>query len=144
MKAEIRRARAADLPRARAMLSEAGLPVADLVEEHLAFVAIEGDEVVGVVGCEIHGKAGLLRSLVVAAPSRYEGLGRRLVARVEQSVLEQGVEELWLLTTDADAYFAGLGYAVHARRDAPAEIRTTAEFAALCPDDAVLMRKSLA
>ena len=54
------------------------------------------------------------------------------------------MDELWLLTIDADAWFARLGYTTQARAFAPPEIQQTEEFASLCPGDAVLMMKKLA
>ena len=88
--------------------------------------------------------AGLLRSLLVAAPCRGAGLGRRLVAALEASASERKVRELWLLTIDAEHFFARLAYNATARAAAPAAIQASAEFASLCPASAVLMRKSLA
>ena len=139
----IRRARISDLPLAKAMLSAAGLPVADLAAEHLAFAAADGERVTGMIGIELHGHIGLLRSLVIAEDARSEGLGRKLVAFLEAAAREDGIAELWLLTTDAAPYFAQLGYETRERSDAPEGIRGTAEFADLCPGDATLMCKPL-
>ena len=58
--------------------------------------------------------------------------------------VDSNMAELWLLTIDADAWFARLGYEAQQRELAPAEIRETDEFSKLCPGDAVLMRKILA
>ena len=139
----IRRATYEDLSRATLMLSTAGLPVTDLLAEHLAFVAEDKERVVGVIGFESCGRVGLLRSLVVAEDARFAGVGRRLVASLEADAREQGLDELWLLTIDADPYFARLGYKIRDRKDAPEAIRETAEFSALCPGDAALMFKLL-
>jgi hypothetical protein len=53
------------------------------------------------------------------------------------------VRELWLLTIDADDWFQELGYSEKLRGEAPLVITQTAEFASLCPGDAVLMKKTL-
>jgi len=143
MTVHVRRATGEDLPRARALLSDAGLPVDDLAASHLAFVGTVANDVVGLIGFENHGRVGLLRSLVVAEDARTVGLGRRLVAALEASAREQCVDELWLLTIDADPFFAQLGYQICGRQSAPAAIRETAEFKDLCPGDAFLMCKSL-
>ena len=143
MSVEIRPARPGDLGAAREILASAGLPVADLFAEHLAFVAENDSRFAGVIGLESFGAIGLLRSLVVSADSRAGSLGRRLVAELEVSSREQGMEALWLLTIDADPFFRRLGYVVMDRADAPLAIRTTAEFSGLCPGDAVLMSKVL-
>ena len=139
----IRRAMSKDLPQAKTMLVAAGLPVTDLAAEHLAFAAVDGEQLMGLIGFEPYGDIGLLRSLVIAEDARGDGLGRKLVANLEAAARDDGVDELWLLTIDADAYFARLGYEVLERSDAPETIRGTAEFAGLCPGDATLMRKRL-
>ena len=143
MSTEIRQAHRGDFDTAKSVLEDAGLPVADLSIEHLAFVAEVNGRFVGAVGLESFGTIGLLRSLVVSTEARASGVGRRLVAALETSAREQGTEVLWLLTIDADLYFQRLGYAVMNRANAPSAIRTTAEFSGLCPDDAVLMSKVL-
>lgn len=139
----IRPAVVEDLPAAAAMLEEAGLPVSDLAPEHLAFIAELDGECVGVIGLERCDAIGLLRSLVVAERARLAGLGRQLVAALEQAARDAGMRELWLLTEDAQSWFAALGYRQVPRGRAPEPIRGTAEFAKLCPDDAALMRKPL-
>ena len=144
MTVSIRAAREQDFRPARAMLSEAGLPVSDLNPEQLAFVAEDNGDVVGLIGFEAFGDVGLLRSLVVAEDARFLGLGRQLVALPETSARDRGVAEIWLLTMDADPYFSNLGFRVRARDEAPQAIRGTAEFAELCPGDAVLMSKGSA
>ena len=141
----IRPAHAGDFATAVAWLSGAGLPTADLrVEQMPSFlVASRGDEVLGIVGLERFAAVGLLRSLVVAATARGAGIGARLVAALEAAARTAGVDELWLLTIDADGFFLRHGFSVQARDQAPASIQATAEFSSLCPGDAVLMRKPL-
>ena len=143
MTVSIRHARPDDLSTARTLLSDAGLPVDDLDATQLAFVGIADGEIVGVIGFENHGRVGLLRSLVVAEDARAAGLGRELVAALEASAREKEVDEIWLLTIDADPFFAQLGYRICGRQSAPREIRETAEFVSLCPGDAFLMCKEL-
>ncbi len=141
---EIRPATAHDLPAAIDLLRSAGLPVEDLTAGHLALAATDEGGVLGLIGLERFGKLGLLRSLVVAPRSRGEGIGRLLVDALEKAAHGEGVSELWLLTIDADSFFANLGYEARDRADAPAAIRGSREFSSLCPGDAVLMSKSLA
>lgn len=141
----IRPAVAADIAPARSLLLAASLHVEDLYREHFAgfLVATEAGAVVGLIGLETFSEFGLLRSLVVDPACRGQGLGQKLVAELEAVAGEQGVEELWLLTIDADAFFAKLGYTVSGRDGAPSVIANTAEFTSLCPVDAVLMKKSI-
>ena len=143
MTVEIRKAVPDDLPQVVPLLEAAGLPVADLTAGHLAFVGVADGDVVGAIGFEHRERIGLLRSLVVAEDARAAGLGRELVAALESLAREQGVDEVWLLTIDADPYFAQLGYQLQGRSSAPAMIQETAEFRELCPGDAFLMCKAI-
>jgi amino-acid N-acetyltransferase len=139
----IRPACAADLAASIDLLRKAGLPVADLSAERLAFVDEKNDVFQGVIGVESFGKIGLLRSLVVSADARGTGIGPALVTALEVDCLANTLEELWLLTIDADRFFETLGFTIRDRADAPAAIRSTAEFQGLCPGDAILMSKKL-
>ena len=139
----IRPASAADLAASIDLLLKAGLPVADVSADRLAFVAEKNDVFQGVIGVESFAKIGLLRSLVVSVDARGAGVGPALVTALEVACLANAVEELWLLTIDADRFFEKCGFATRDRADAPDAIRSTAEFQGLCPGDAVLMSKIL-
>jgi amino-acid N-acetyltransferase len=139
----IRPAGAADLALSIDFLRKAGLPVADLSVERLAFIAEIDDVFQGVIGVESFGKIALLRSLVVSTNAREAGIGPALVTALEVACLANGVLELWLLTIDADRFFEKLGFATRDRVDAPDAIRSTGEFGGLCPGDAILMSKNL-
>ncbi|MGI9201942.1 MAG: arsenic resistance N-acetyltransferase ArsN2 [Woeseiaceae bacterium] len=142
---EIRSAEPADLATAIAWLDAAGLPSSDLSDVHLdSFLfAYRGAEPVGMIGVEKYTDCGLLRSLFVAESSRTLGLGAQLVSELEKRTTAAGLQSLWLLTIDADPFFARQGYAIMQRVDAPESVRQSAEFSTLCPGDAVLMRKVL-
>ncbi len=141
----VRPGKADDLAVVTDWLDAAGLPTADLTEAHMeAFlVAVDNSTRVGMVGLEAFGEVGLLRSLVVDPGTRSRGIGRQLVAALEANAASKGVAELWLLTIDADRYFAALGYERRDRDSAPDSIRATDEFSDLCPGDAVLMSRRL-
>lgn len=142
---EIRPAVAADLAVAKEWLSGARLPTDDLTVDHMdAFiVATQANKPVGMIGIEKFADVGLLRSLIVDTACRGAGLGARLVAELELRARSEHIDELWLLTIDADPFFAQHGYAVADRDMAPNAIRSTAEFSDLCPGDAVLMCKRI-
>lgn len=133
----------ADVHVARELLAAEGLPTEDLSVECLAIVAEVSGNIAGMIGLETYDGAGLLRSLVVAKKFRGSGLGNALVAALEKLAGQDGLGEMWLLTIDADRWFATLGYVAQERADAPQEIRETEEFSSLCPGDAVLMKKTL-
>jgi len=126
------------------LLEENGLPSSDVRSKPRCFyVAYDGDERVGIGGIELRGVAGLLRSVAVDPDYRGEGLGTALCERLEAVARDEGVEVLYLLTTTVPGFFADRGYEEVPRDDAPAGIQTTTEFADLCPETAVCMRKPL-
>ncbi len=141
----IRKATVADFETITGWLAAARLPVADLAIDDMAhFLLAESDGTpVGTVGLEPFDGIALLRSLVVVPHSQGGGAGQKLVAALEAEAAERGLNELWLLTTDADAYFAKLGYVEVPRDQAPDSIQQTTEFSKLCPADAVVMSKRL-
>ena len=141
----LRRARAADWDDVRRLLNAAELPVTDLgpaLLEHFLIAELD-DDVVGLVGLEVFGATGLLRSLVVAKSAMSAGLGGKLVAALEATAQSAGIRELWLLTIDAEKFFTNHGYDIVTRDAAPDAIRLSEEFAELCPDSAYLMLKDL-
>jgi len=54
-----------------------------------------------------------------------------------------GAEQLYLLTTDADRYFAALGFKRMEWGEAPAQIQATAQFRNLCPKSAICMVREI-
>ncbi len=142
----IRSAAADDWDAVQGMLADSDLPTADIdagsMERFMIAESSQGD-VIGAIGIEAHDEVALLRSLVISADAREGGVGRALVERLEALAASLGVKELWLLTIEADSYFARLGYETQSRDSAPASIRNTAEFSSLCPGSAVLMRRRL-
>lgn len=142
---DIRPALPGDLPLAKTWLQSAGLPTADLKDVHMQnfLIASAGDAPVGMIGVEEYANCGLLRSLIVDESCRGSGVGERLIAALEERTARHGLQSLWLLTIDADAYFSRLGYAEMPRHEAPQAIQDSAEFSSLCPGDAVLMCKRL-
>lgn len=142
---EIRRARSGDLATAQAWLTEAELPSDDLTATHMEsflFASADGKPV-GMIGLESFSDVGLLRSLIVEKQHRGSGLGAYLVAALEAKATAEGLSELWLLTIDADKFFAQHGYETKQRDNVPITIQYSAEFSLLCPEDAVLMKKQL-
>jgi len=129
-----------------ALLTRAGLPVSDLRETRgLNLFGVRLNErLIGVVGVEVHGVAGLLRSLTVAETHRNSGYGQALASHAEAWASQQGVKTLYLLTTAAAGFFARLGYEAIPRSEAPAAIAATSQFAGLCPASSTFMRKVLA
>lgn len=128
-----------------ALLVASDLPTSDLGNRAVRLYACRRDgKLAGVVGLERYGEIALLRSLAVAESARRCGLGRALVARAEREAVAQGVQQLFLLTSTAGDFFAGLGYARIDRGLAPPVIAATTQFSVLCPACSAFMSKSLA
>lgn len=127
-----------------ALLAAEGLPLVGSAEGIMHFqVLADARGVVAAAGIEPCGSSALLRSVVVAPASRGRGLARRLTEQLMARAGALGMDALYLLTMDADAYFAGLGFARVPRDQAPEEIQHTRQYREQCPDSAVLMRKFL-
>lgn len=128
-----------------ALLTEAQLPVSDLSSSlSLSLLGMrESGRLVGVVGIEVYGAVGMLRSLAVASARRNTRLGVSLVSNAEALAAERGVKTLYLLTSTAAEFFARLGYEAIPRSEAPAAIAATTQFSDLCPASSTLMRKVL-
>ena len=128
-----------------ALLEAEGLPASDLTETHLEHFFFTGSDGApsAVVGLEIYGEAALLRSLVVSATARTQGLGSALVLHAEEYAAARHARSIYLLTTTAEAYFEHRGYRRVDRAQAPASIQSTREFASLCPSCSAFMNKRL-
>jgi amino-acid N-acetyltransferase len=139
----IEAARHSDLPGIRWLLEYEHLPNEDVTEaliEH--FLVCRDDKgVVGAIALQPLGECVLLRSLVVAAEYRGEGLGGRLTLAAEAHAMRRGIEKIFLLTTTAEHFFAARGYRAIPRSDAPLPIQQSSQFSLLCPSTAVLMVK---
>ncbi|HEY3644871.1 MAG TPA: arsenic resistance N-acetyltransferase ArsN2 [Gammaproteobacteria bacterium] len=127
------------------LLQAADLAAEDLTPEMLEHfhVAHLDKHLVGCAGLEVLGEAGLLRSVAVDEAHRGTGLGKELVAAVEAHAREEGVRQLYLLTTTAEGFFAGLGFRKLPRDEAPAGIAGTEQFSSLCPSSSSFMVKTL-
>lgn len=127
------------------LLEGAALPTADLADESMKdfFYIGRAAAPVGIVGLQLYGSDALLRSLVVIPEYRAHGWGSRLVEHAERYAREHGAMTIYLLTTTAEAFFRSRGYLATARDDAPAAIRSTAEFSSLCPASSAFLSKRL-
>ena len=128
-----------------AALTKNNLPADDLGGEGQRYFALvdAGGAAFGFGGLEGAGADQLIRSLIIHSPMRGKGAGRALVRLLEAQAKQDGAQRLWLLTNDAEKFFARLRYKLVDRADAPKAITRTKQFAKLCPARAKLMRKEL-
>ncbi|MGO8943306.1 MAG: arsenic resistance N-acetyltransferase ArsN2 [Syntrophobacteraceae bacterium] len=128
----------------RQLLFKSQLPT-DEITSHLKhfILAKSTGGIIGVVGLEAYDGIGLLRSLAVLPASRGKGIGRELCSRAIAHAHTQNINELFLLTTTADGFFAKRGFQKVGRNLAPAPLQASVEFKSLCPDSAVCMTMQL-
>jgi N-acetylglutamate synthase-like GNAT family acetyltransferase len=126
------------------LLNDCGLP-SELLLGHLNdfLVAVHDSELLACVGLEIYGKQALLRSLAVLNGFRNQGLGRELCEQILAHAKTRHVQQVFLLTETASAFFQKLGFWKTNRESAPAEIQATAEFRTICPSTAICMTAEL-
>ena len=127
-----------------AILSAENLPVDDLPETLDNFLVATGTgKLIGVVGLEIYGGYGLLRSLAVLPGYRNKGIAGKLIERLESLAASKGLNELYLLTETAPEYFAGKAFQKITRDEVPQEVKQSSEFRHVCPVSAIVMKKSI-
>jgi amino-acid N-acetyltransferase len=84
-----------------------------------------------------------LRSLVTLPPLRQIGMGAAMVAMLETEARALKCRAIYLLTAADANFFGRLGYAPCARSDMPEAIRSSRQFATLCPPTAAAMVKRI-
>jgi len=134
-----------DEPWIRQLLILCELPQEDITPEKLRHFLVlrEKGQVIGVVGVEVFGRFGLLRSLAVDSRYRRKGFASQLAEKAEEYAASLKIETLYLLTTTAEGFFSRLSYLRVQRDSAPPPVQGTAEFKNLCPVSAVCMVKNL-
>ena len=127
-----------------ALLAAAGLPTPGAEDRPVQMrVLREGGEVLACAGFERGEGSALLRSVAVAESARGRGHGRALVAGLLEELSAAGLAEVYLLTVDAQRFFAGFGFEECERAEVPPSILASREFEIHSCDSAVVMRMSL-
>jgi amino-acid N-acetyltransferase len=126
------------------LLSSEKLPAGDLPATLENFLmAVQDDELIGVIGLEIYGNYGLLRSLAVKPAFRGQNIAGKLIAQIETLTASKGLKAIFLLTETATDYFARKGYEKITRNDVPEEVQQSSEFSHVCPQSANVMKKDI-
>ena len=133
-----------DLPEILALLEQSKLPT-DGLADHLdtALVVRAAGRLVACAAVEIHGTAGLLRSVAVDPARRGEGLGYRLTEAALDLARARGVTSVYLLTTTAGAFFPRFGFKPIDRKEMDPALERSAELRGACPASALAMRAEL-
>jgi N-acetylglutamate synthase-like GNAT family acetyltransferase len=127
----------------KAALRKVGLPCEDVEQSGPLFWRFDTDEDIpaGFAGLELHGPDALLRSLVTLPPLRGAGIGRAIVAAIEQEAQLRGCDAIYLLTQEPD-YFARAGYAAVGRDAVPEAIRASSQFhSPICAAAAAMVKE---
>jgi len=130
-----------DWPAVEGLLAASRLPL-EGARQHLDsfIVAEQHDRLLGCIGLEQYGDAGLLRSCAVAQTHRGTGIGALLTRALIDGARRAGVRQLVLLTTTAENYFARFGFVQISRDAIPAALQDSAEFRGACPASATAMQ----
>jgi amino-acid N-acetyltransferase len=141
---KIRPATSQDLDAVEGLLSASNLPLDGVKENFSSFVvADDHGEIAGAIGLEKFGTVALLRSAVVSPEYRGTGVGGKLVEKVVERAEEDGIVELFLLTTSAENYFPRFGFTRTTRSAVPPAVKASAEFQGACPDSAAVMTRRI-
>ena len=140
---EIQKPGAEDLQEIQQLLQQNKLPVVDIADLSHFFIVRKDKKINGVIGLEIYGQHGLLRSMATDAAYRNYGMAASLVDKLFQYASTIGLKEMYLLTETAEQYFKKKGFHKIERDNAPGAIKQSKEFSNLCPSSAVVMKKVL-
>lgn len=126
-------------------LYAAGLPTDDLTEPGQAFFAFQDHDrtPVGFGGYQLAAGNALLRSIMVVPSRRRRGLGSAILTQLLARAVAGDAHTAWLLTTDAEGFFARHAFVRKERAEAPPAIAAAPQFTSICPASAVLMCRPL-
>jgi amino-acid N-acetyltransferase len=134
----------ADKSRIRRLLSKCELPTL-YVHRHLKsfMVAKVGKKIVGVIGAEVYGRVGLLRSLCVDQAYRRQGIANILNAKMLAYARMRKIGKLYVFTWDADKFASKLSFRKIDKKRIPKSIRSTWQFRRFSPYPVICMMKKI-
>ncbi len=134
-----------EIPAVRALLEACGLDASDVDggPGQRLLVAREGGAVVGCVGLEPVGDAGLLRSLAVAPEWRRRGTARALQEAAVGLARALGIRTLYIRTATIRDRALRDGFEDVPLAEVPEAIRAGRQFQGACPASAASMRLRL-
>jgi len=138
---EIRTASAGDRDEVEGLLRRTDLPPDGLDEQfgEPYSVAVSDGRIVGAAGVEVYGNSGLLRSVAVDPAWQGRGVGAALTRERLRWAEDRGLDAVYLLTNTAAGYFPKLGFEPVPRDEVPEGVRTSLQFASVCPSTASVM-----
>ena len=140
MDKSLRNATTSDLEMVLELLEAVKLPTAGVKDQIQNFrLEFENQTLLACAGLEIHGQAGLLRSVAVNAAERSHRIAAGLVKSILEHARTQGLLSIFLLTESAEHYFPRFGFTQVSRAEIPASLHASEELRGACPDSAVVM-----
>jgi amino-acid N-acetyltransferase len=144
MRVRLEQATVDDGPAILELLSGAALPVDGLLDHiDTAIVARAGRRVVGCAALEVYMDGALLRSVVVDAGAKGQGIGTQVTTAALDLASALGAPAVYLLTTTAEEFFPKFAFVRIARQEVPASVQMSVEFRSACPSTAVVMRRTM-
>ena len=95
------------------------------------------------IGVEVYGRVGLLRSLCVDQAYRGQGIARMLNAKILAYAHMRKIDRLYLFTWDAENFASKLGFRKIDKKRIPKSIRSTWQFRSFSPYPVVCMMKKI-
>ena len=107
----IKKASITDLQGIHQLLEELDLPITG-VSEHLDnfLLSIHNDRRTGIIGLELYGKIGLLRSVGVRTSYQGKRIGDDLMVAIQEFAKFKSVEQIYLFTDTAERWFERYGF----------------------------------
>jgi 4-nitrophenyl phosphatase len=140
----IRPAAGPDLPLIATMLHHGGLIAGAARERVGRTVVAEVDRTpIATASWEQHGTDGLLRSVAVASEQRRAGAGTIVVAAALKRLIGDGITDVYLVTENAEAFFASCGFEQIDRDELPDSIAAHPQVTRECPVTAPAMHLRL-
>jgi 4-nitrophenyl phosphatase len=137
---QVRPAAGPDLPHIATMLHHGGLTAGAARERLGRTMVAEADRrPIATASWERVDDVGLLRSVAVAPDSRRAGAGTIVVAATLRRMIEDGLDEVYLVTEQAERFFAACGFKTIDRDQLPAGVEKHPQVARDCPASAPAM-----
>jgi amino-acid N-acetyltransferase len=126
------------------ILRAENLPLDGAQEQIVNFlIGMQEKKIVAIGGLEHYGSVGLMRSIAVLTEVQGQHYGVQMVQALCRLARKNRIDDLYLLTTTAQKYFARLGFVPLARDLAPAELMQSSQFQGTCPSSAILMHLAI-
>lgn len=142
--AELRPASGPDLPTIATLLHDGGLPAGAARERVGRTVVAELDRtILATAAWEPAGNVALLRSVAVSPKARGNNLGLHVVAGALRGIAKAGIRDVYLVTQEAERFFALCGFATVSRDDLPLQIARHPQISRECPTSSPVMKLTL-